>query len=576
MAEEDTASKEDKIKYEVIFEGLDNVMLKSLLKKVSGLNNDEDYVPFSTNILEGRAKEELTQLLGALHSRGYYDAILNVELNTDKTPVEVVYHVNTGERYKISDSRISLINNTRENINLPDKKKYRIDMKPAETSRLNETAEDLSEYIKNNNCFLSVKVIPALELNREQNNAEAVFEVETGPEAKFGQTTVTGNKRVNREYINKFIPWKQGGCFKQSQITKAQSGLMQSQLFSTVDIKYPDQTDENGEVPVTAELTERFRRTIKFGLSFKTDEGAGANSSWENRNFFGGGEKLDARAQLSSIESSAETNYTEPFFFHPDQSLKLGARIARETPDQYTSKNMSVRAGVERVLNKNITAGLGTGYRYSEVESIDGQDTYGLIFVPGYGIWDSRDNLIDPKKGLALRVDAAPYFDTLGGTDAGFFRSIGRGSTYFSFPGKIEPVMMLRGAVGSIGASSTRAVPADLRLYAGGGSSVRGYGYQDLSPLKSGIPVGGRSLLELSSEFRFKVTKSIGGAIFVDGGNAFEEIYPDFGNGIRWGSGIGARYYSDIGIIRVDVAVPLDKREGDSSYQLYVSVGETF
>ena len=143
----------------------------------------------------------------------------------------------------------------------------------------------------------------------------------------------------------------------------------------------------------------------------------------------------------------------------------------------------------------------------------------------------------------------------------------------------LDPVVLLalKGVVGTIGGANRDDVPADLRFYAGGGGSIRGYPYQKVGPLEDHEPKGGRSLVEVSAEVRFKITEKIGLVAFLDGGNAFASSFPDPGETLRWGAGGGVRYYTPVGPLRLDVGVPLERREGiDDPYQVYISLGQAF
>ena len=120
-------------------------------------------------------------------------------------------------------------------------------------------------------------------------------------------------------------------------------------------------------------------------------------------------------------------------------------------------------------------------------------------------------------------------------------------------------------------------IPADERFYAGGGGSIRGYAYQTVSPLREGVPVGGKSLLELSLETRVRITEKVGIAAFLDGGGAFAAGFPDSDERLLWGAGLGVRYFTPIGPFRLDVAIPLNRREGlDDAFQVYISLGQAF
>ena len=152
------------------------------------------------------------------------------------------------------------------------------------------------------------------------------------------------------------------------------------------------------------------------------------------------------------------------------------------------------------------------------------------------------------------------------------------GSTYYSVIDKERLILAARAKLGMMAGDSANAIPAPKRFYSGGGGSVRGYQYQTVGPLDANNdPIGGRSLLEVGFEARVKITDSIGIVPFIEGGNVYESMAPDFSGEFLWGAGLGFRYYTAIGPIRLDVAVPLNKRPNvDDSYQIYISIGQAF
>lgn len=580
------------VDYRVVFQGVVDKQLREWLEKISTLKQKdkgfslpfglfdkrkEERLPVTARSLEKQAREDLPELLKGLHARGYYDATIRLELEEDSNPLKVAYIVAPGKRYQVASEQFTLLLPTPPDVVLPDLAEIKPSLgKAAEAGVLIDGARMVGERIAEENCLRSVEVNPALRLEPEVSAAHVYFEVMAGPKADFGILHIVGNETVRDRAIRLMVPWEEGECFHADRIAEAQAKLIKSGLFASIDITPADATNERGRVPVTVAVKERFHRTIKAGLSYMTDEGFGASVGWEHRNLFGDGEKLEALGVVSMLEYSLEGNYTEPYFLRKGQSLKLGARIAHEEPDAYSSGNVAIAALVERERNERWRVGAGLGYRLSRVQDpIDGEETYGLVSLPLYGAYDRRDDILDPEEGINARLDGAPYFDTLG-SNANFFKVLATGSAYFPLPGSYEPVLAVRGTLGSISGASTRAVPADVRFYAGGGSSVRGYGYRELSPLRNGKPTGGKSLLEASVELRFRTSETWGGAVFLDGGNAFEGEYPDFKEDIRFGAGAGVRYFSDFGPLRLDVAVPLNKRDGDGMFQLYVSLGQAF
>ena len=186
------------------------------------------------------------------------------------------------------------------------------------------------------------------------------------------------------------------------------------------------------------------------------------------------------------------------------------------------------------------------------------------------------DDLLDPTRGGRLFLQVMPFYDIMG-SDSNFIK--GYTSYRHYVPIMKKPMLTLAGkvSIGVIEGKGLESIPADERFYAGGGGSIRGYAYQSVGPMVAGDPIGGRSLIELSAELRIKFTDHLGLVGFLDGGSAFADTIPDSSQDLRWGTGMGLRYFTPIGPLRLDVAVPLNRRSGiDDNFQIYISLGQAF
>jgi translocation and assembly module TamA len=266
-------------------------------------------------------------------------------------------------------------------------------------------------------------------------------------------------------------------------------------------------------------------------------------------------------------------------FLNRDNTFISQIALNNETTDAYDATSGDISALLRQRFTRTFRAGGGLGLHPARVREIANSErnTYKLLYVPLTADLDTRNDILNPVKGYHLALTMAPYQD-IADRDIRFFNYILSGSTYYNFNSGDRVVVALRAAFGQIFGINHDKMPADLRFYAGGGGSVRGYGYQLAGPLEGNTPLGGLSMLTGSLELRFKITESIGLVPFVDGGTAFPDTVPDFSQQkMLYGAGLGLRYYTAIGPIRLDVAVPLNKREGvDSDYQIYVSIGQSF
>ncbi len=566
------------LSYEVTIQGLDNSVLLSQLKEISDTFSLKDRPPPSLSLLLKRADEDKEVFLRFLRSQGYYAATITVTVDGKKTPVHVVFRIDTGPSFVIGSVDFRLI---REESTHPVKMP-----KPEEVGlRLHEsfTAEKVLEAQAKLLLNLKTQGRPfpkvtdrRIIVDHATNSVSATFSVDPGPFAEFGSLHIKGLESVKEQTVHSMLPWKRGEAFDLRLMEKAQRKLRASGLFSIVRIQTAGETDEQGQVPVTIILQESKHRSVGAGVSYQTDEGPGATASWENRNLLGGGEKLAFKATYSDFTLSGEGGLLKPFFLRSDQTLRLSTKIARDTPDAYTSNYIQSGVAVSRDVTQFLHAGAGIQFKPSEVTQLGITNQYSYISFPLSLQYDTSNDLLDPSRGSRLGLELAPYEEFFG-PDPFFVKSKGRLTHYI--PLLKSPSLVFAGALtaGVIAGANADRVPADERFYAGGGGSIRGYSYQTVGPLVNGVPVGGRSLVTCSLELRLKLTQRFGLVGFLDGGNVYESAYPDFSEPPLWGTGAGLRYYSSVGPFRLDVAFPLDRRpEIDDSFQIYVSLGQAF
>jgi translocation and assembly module TamA len=400
--------------------------------------------------------------------------------------------------------------------------------------------------------------------------------VDPGSPARFGPTEITGLVSLEERYVRQKLPFREGDRFDADLLAEAQKVLISLGLFSTVAVSHGDHPNEDGSVPVTVAITERKHRSVGGGVSYRTDEGLGVKFSWENRNSLGSGERLWVVGDVSELTYAAEVGFKKPGFLRDDQSLSLGSRLAEDKPDAYTSRSLTNTALVERSLTKVLRVGGGAGFKRDRVTQLGETESFDLLFVPLQLAWDRSDNLLDPTRGGRLSLQVAPYYD-LDGEHIRFLKNTLRYGHYLQIFERPSCVLAGRIGMGLLSGEDLMRLPADERLYAGGGGSIRGYAYQTVSPLKDGVPIGGKSLLELSLETRLRLSEKVGIVGFLDGGGAFRGHLPESDEDFLWGAGLGLRYFTAIGPFRLDVAVPLNRREGlDDAFQVYISLGQAF
>jgi translocation and assembly module TamA len=397
-----------------------------------------------------------------------------------------------------------------------------------------------------------------------------------GPPVRIGRVTVSGLEQVQEPFVRRRLAFKEGDPLTSTSIDAARQALVESGLFRTVRISYPREDLTATVLPVTVEVAERPHRSIGVGLGYSTNTGALAKVFWEHRNLFNEGERLRATGQLGQKDSLLELSFREPDFLRTDQALLASLKAQDEETDAYDRKSYGGSLAVERKLWDNWKGSLGVSYEHAFVTRHDIDTEEDLLGLPVTLSRDTTDNLLDPTRGSRLRLTATPYAP-IGQQKTAFLVLSARHTFYQSLDEAGDIVGAGWVGLGSIPGADLADIPLSRRFYAGGGGSVRGFAYQHAGPLdRFNDPTGGSSLFEFGGEVRFKVTETIGIVPFLEAGSVYDDALPKFGQKLFWGAGIGVRYYTPIGPLRLDIATPLNPRRDDAKVQFYVSLGQAF
>jgi translocation and assembly module TamA len=327
-------------------------------------------------------------------------------------------------------------------------------------------------------------------------------------------------------------------------------------------------------------------RTVAGELGYGTGEGGRAEASWQHRNLFNPEGALTVRGVLGTQEQLAAATFRRGNWLKRDQTLNAQAYAAHIDRDAYEAKTLSLSGGFERQSNfiwqKKWTWSLGAELVASEEEdTIEAtgeprKRTFFIAALPASLGLDETDDLLDPKKGFRLLGRLSPEVSFEGGTFP-YARTQIDGSAYFPVSDTVVAAGRVR--LGTIVGAKRDDIAPSRRFYSGGGGSVRGYGYQRIGPRDvDDDPIGGRSLAEFGLEARIRL-KGFGGNFgvvpFIDGGTLSTDAFPDFKD---WqiGVGIGARYYTSFGPIRLDIGTPLNRQPGDSRIAVVVGLGQAF
>ncbi len=510
-----------------------------------------------------------------MHSRGYYDASISAEIFSTGTSMRIVYNLDPGPLYMLND--LTLICPEDYDGMRPDTKNLRKGAATTASIRENEKALQLS--LRNDGYPEARVAVEQVTVDHATRLVDVAYKTQPGRYAHFGKLSTEGFENLRTSYARKAKPWQEGGVYNQSLVDEMERRMAGGGVFSMIDIEHDKEAavENENDYHLRLEVKERPPRTIQVGLGYRTDTGSEVSARWQHRNALGGGENFILRSKWSESGLEAETRVTVPFFRRGDQSWSTSLTYTREDTDAYESESYKGESLITREVSEEFTLRSGFAIRYLDEEQSRSSDYFYLGSLPVRFFWDSSNDPLDAVKGLRLLISTEP-FQSIEGRDPFFWKHLISLNGYVPLDDDETFSLALRLTGGAINANTLNDVPAELRYYAGGAQSVRGYAYQSLSPRDTdGNVVGGLSLAETSLELRLRFGKSIGAVAFVDGGTAFLDETPDLEESFLWGAGLGFRFFTAVGPVRLDAAFPIDRRDGiDDAWQFYVSLGQSF
>ncbi|WIJ26154.1 autotransporter assembly complex protein TamA [Devosia sp. RR2S18] len=412
---------------------------------------------------------------------------------------------------------------------------------------------------------------------------DVALEINPGPYAAFGPVSVVGTERMNPAFVRQQTGLVVGEEYDPDEIDRAQARIDRLQVFRSARFEAAEDVGADGLLPYDLIVQERRGRRFGVGASYSTVDGLGAEAFHLWRNLFGQAERLRLDARVAGIGYPVDTaefdyffggTFTKPGFLHPDTDLVASIAAERNVYPRYTEISGSARLGLTHFLSDQITVSGGAEYERSRFEDVFGTRDFSIAGVYAGATLDFRDDTVDPTSGWYVQADVEPYYEF--NYDNPQARVILEGRTYFGF-GDEDPFVIagkLRG--GALLGPDLSQIPPDKLFFAGGGGSVRGYGYRSIGVEDgSGDVTGGRYLLEASVEARARINETFGVVGFLDGGYVAADTFPGLED-LRLGAGVGVRYYTGLGPLRLDIAIPLNKRSGDPDYAIYAGIGQAF
>ncbi|WFP60050.1 autotransporter assembly complex family protein [Mesorhizobium sp. WSM4904] len=581
----------DPLRYSVTIDAPDaDKDLAERLENASALKSDEEHPVSGSLGLMAKARSDREQLVAALYADARYEGVVTItiqgkpldELPPDAEfkgpqPIPVVVSVAAGPKFTLGDIRLK-----GDAAGLASADFGLIAGGDAGSGAVLKAEAAIVRALKEEGRPLAKVTDREIVADHATSTLDVTLTVAAGPVAGYGDTTVEGTEKVDRDFTEYMTGLKRGQQYSPQEIDDARDRLLGLEVFNSVTIKEGDSLDAQGNIPMDVQVSERKPRFFGIGGTFSNTEGLGLEGYWGHRNLFGQAEKLRIDGSISGIGSNSLSalNYNAGIMFEkpgvlgPTSKFFTGIKTVFEHPDAYDHFSVKGDVGVSYDLDKRQRVSAEFDLDYSRITDAFGKHTYLIASVPLQYVYDSRDDKLNPTRGFRALAYAEPSYDILNG--ATFLKLKGEGSAYQSLDTASKFVLAERAVLGSIVGTGLQNVPADRRFYSGGGGSVRGYAYQGIGPKDiDGQPIGGLSFFETSVEMRIAITDTIGIVPFVDAGTVSTKSFPDFAD-VKVGAGVGLRYLTPFGPLRVDAAVPLNRDPSDPHFGIYAGIGQAF
>jgi translocation and assembly module TamA len=616
--------------YKVDIASTGDSALSSTLKATSELESLRKSAPVGPFGLIGRARGDLERLKTVLESFGYYQSY--VEIRIDGLPLddpglgeeltsrsqdneaEIKVTFSIGPLYHLRKIQIDgeVPGDAAKTLNLESGA-------PAIAADVLAAGDRLLNALEDQGYAFAKVDTPIAYEDPPNRVLDITFHTVPGSKVRIGNIRLRGLKDMKEPFVRKRLLLHSGEQYSSTKIEAARKDLLALGVFSSVSVRVGTKADSDGTVPVTFTARERPQHAVSFSGAYSSDLGGSTGVSWTKRNVSGKADSLTLSVDAINLGGSTTGNgvgfdfngkYLIPDWRVRDQSILTSLGAIRQYLDAYDQTAYTAGVLVSRKLSDLWTVSVGVNIekervlqhecnadQHCVVQQICVTDPnapvgvcnqlfdYTLLGLPISVLLNTTGQsspLEDATHGVRVSLGVTPTF-SFGHPNTRFFVTQATGSLYFDLsnlglnrtPGR--SVLALRALAGLAAGASEFSLPPDQRFYAGGSGTIRGYRYQSVGPndFPNGNPIGGTAINAGSAEYRQRVGQNFGFALFLDGGNVSKNLNPLSGD-LRFGAGVGGRYYTPIGPIRLDIALPIQRRTGDDAFEIYIGLGQAF
>lgn len=583
----------DPVDYTVKFLPSGDPALDSLLKQTSSLVSLQKKLKPAPFALIGRARADAGEFTTVLHSMGYDSGAVAITINGEalddpalldqlaRMPAaqkaNVLIRPARGQLYRIGAVNLP---------GLPAHFNPPATVKPGEVALATPilAASASLRTALQNAGYAFAQVSPPLALAvPATHKLDLTYTVTSGPRVDIGAISFSGLERLNADFLRRHIALKPGQRYSDTAIASARDSLLGLGVFTSVQPEPQEQALADGRVPILFRTVMQKRHAVTASIAYATDTGFTLGLSWEDRNVFERAETLTLTAAANGLGGTGTTSpgydlkaaFSKPDYVARGQTLNLSVEGLQESLTAYDRTALILTADLSRPVTAHTAITYGPAFVTESVRQEGVSRNYVLLQLPIIFTYDTADSALAPTHGVNASLSLTPTEPVVGSRHV-FLIAFGQASTYLPVERDARGIIAIHGEVGSIQGATQFQVPPDQRFYAGGSGTVRGYTYQTIGPLfPDDTPEGGLAVDTASLEFRQRVYGHFGIVPFVDVGQVSAGGAP-FQGILRVGMGLGARYYTGIGPIRLDVALPLTRVAGSGAFALYVGLGEAF
>lgn len=536
------------------------------------------------------ARADYGRLIGALYAQGYYAPEISIlidgreaaDIPATQAPSQIStvrLVVDPGPRFRFAQARMRpYAPGTR----LPHD--YR-DGQPAYSTAIEDAAQAGIDGWRRLGYAKARVADQSILADHANQRLQAEILLDAGPKLTFGRLIVQGNEHIAERRLRKITGYREGAVYNPAALEKVADRLRRTGVYRRVAITEAEQIGADGRLDISLDLEEEALRRYGFGLQASSADGADLSAFWLHRNLFGGAERLRIDGLVQSIgKTSGFTSYElgaridRPATPTADSTAFSEATFSRLSLLTLDLRSYSLGFGLSRVLSEQLTVTAGVTYVGQTLSDTGFQVRFRSLALPVSVKIDRRDDILLPTKGSYLLATATPYWG-LGTTDSGL--QLKADARYYrTLAGEGDLVAAARLQIGSVFGGSILGTPPDYLFYSGGGGSVRGQPFQSL-----GVPVvrpvlgaglsGGMSYAGLSGELRKKINERVGAVAFYDAGLVTADSGFGGTSAFHAGAGLGLRYETGFGPVRLDIAGPVGGNTGQG-LQIYVGIGQAF